>query len=108
MLSDHSLSNTLTRIDLKWGIREIYKDNLNLSTIVGINSSWAIEYRNAMLCGKSAARAHLHLIASRELNIEPRWHHSTLKGCEGDTRIYSGSKVHTRREGCCIVRQSHT
>ncbi len=45
--------------------RKIYKDNANLSTIIGINRSRRVQYRDTFLNSQTTARAHLCL--------KPRW-----------------------------------
>ena len=58
----HHLGYALTVVHGEVGVGEIDEQHHDLAAIVGIHSAWSVEHGDAMLKGKTAARAYLCLV----------------------------------------------
>src|SRR4051812_12261542 len=57
----HELGDPLAVVDLHGRIAEVDEDDLELSTVVGVDCTWSVEDREPMAQGKSRARPDLAL-----------------------------------------------
>ena len=73
------LSHTLAVVHHELLIRKVDKQDANLSTIIGVDSAWRVYHSDAMLICKSAAWAHLCLVAFRQSDVQSGWNEAALK-----------------------------
>ena len=93
MTGYNQLGDAFTILNDEWLAGDIDQDNANLSTIVGINRSGAIEHRNPMFQGQATAWTYLGFVACGQSHKEARRHQATLKRSQGDGCIEIGTKV---------------
>ena len=105
MTGNHHLGDTLTILHHKILLREINQDHANLSTIVGIDGSWGIQYGDTLLQGQTTTRSYLSLIAYWQGNVQPRRNQLTLQRFQGDGGIETSPQIHASTLWCGILWQ---
>ena len=93
MTGYNQLGDAFTILNDEWLAGDIDQDNANLSTIVGINRSRAVEHRNPIFQGQATAWTYLGLVTCGQSHKETRRHQATLKRSKGDGCIKIGTKV---------------
>ena len=102
---DDHLGDALSVVHDEILLRQVDEQHAHLTTIVGIDRSRGVEYRDTLLQGQSTAGPHLGLIACWQGNVQSRRDESPLHGFQHDRRIEIGPQVHAGTLRCGILRQ---
>ena len=102
ILCNNHLSNSLTRLNYKLLLGEVYQYYLYLSAIVRIYGSRGVSHCNTVFCSQSAAWSYLSLIPLRQFNEESRRNQTSLQRSQCYWGIYVCIKIHTRRHWSCV------
>ena len=101
--NDH-LSDALAIVERKGLLGEIDHKDLQLTTIIRIDSPWAIRQGNTMLQCKSTTRADLRFVAFGDLKEEPRGNKAALERLQYNRLREISTEVHTSSTRGGVVR----
>src|SRR4051812_27764923 len=104
------LGNPLPTLNRKRFRAQIYKDNLDLPSVVGIDRARSVEHRDAVAGGETGARPHLAFKAARQRDGDAGWDLRPPAGGDRHRRIrrHRGHEIEPRRVGALIGRQRQT
>ena len=102
MFSNDHLSDTLAIINHEILLREINQKDTHFTTIVRINGTWRVQYRQPVFKSKSATGTYLRLIALRQGNMQSRWYQTPLHRMKDDGLLNIRTKIHASTLWCRI------
>src|SRR4051812_28056116 len=101
---DH-LCDPVAMLHSEWLRPEIDQQYLDLSAIIGINSTRRVKHRNPMLVSQAAPGPDLRLIICRKFNIQAGRNQDPLQGVDYHWLIDNSAQVSTCRHFSLVCRQ---